>query len=136
MSQPNNYPEWLNATLASDAAEGKGILPGWISALIQQAVVVGPAFVVLASQDDNLAIRRAMESAPTPGSVLVVAGQNGSRTATNVTGLLTDAVEGVEVDFEAVRRCFKYFEREQLIAPLGLATPKKVAKMCGFFVDD
>ena len=116
MSQPNNYPEWLNATLASDAAEGKGILPGWISALIQQSVVVGPAFVVLASQDDNLAVRRAMESAPPPGSVLVVAGQNGSRTATigglmaleiknlGIAGLVTD---GLVRDSQEIRQ-FKF----------------------------
>jgi regulator of RNase E activity RraA len=103
-SEINSYPKWLNATLASDAAGGIGILPGWITALISQAVVVGPAFVVLASQDDNQAVRRAIESPPPPGCVLVVAGQNGSRTATigglmalefknlGVGGLVTDGL--------------------------------------------
>lgn len=48
---------------------------------------MGPAFVALMSQDDNLAVRKAIEAAPAPGSVLVVAGGSVSRSAT-IGGLL------------------------------------------------
>jgi 4-hydroxy-4-methyl-2-oxoglutarate aldolase len=83
----NEFPEWLAATLASDATEGRGVLPPWIHALTSEARAVGPAFVALMSQDDNLSVREALKASPPPGSVLVVAGGSTSRTAT-IGGLL------------------------------------------------
>lgn len=77
-----SYPEWLNATLASDGAEGRNVLPSWISALNQNSLVVGPAFVVMASQDDNLSVFEAIASNPPAGCVLVVGGLQTSRKAT------------------------------------------------------
>ena len=81
------FPEWLASTLASDAAGGRGVLPSWVASLKSGARAVGPAFVALMSQDDNLAVRKAIEAAPVPGSVLVVAGGSVSRSAT-IGGLL------------------------------------------------
>lgn len=81
------YPDWLAATLASDAAEGRGVLPTWISSLRPTACIVGPALTVLVSQDDNLAVRQAIGSPLARGSVLVVAGGSNSRTAV-IGGLL------------------------------------------------
>jgi len=78
----NEFPAWLTSTLASDATEGRGVLPPWIASLKPDARAVGPAFVALMSQDDNLSVREAIKASPPPGSVLVVAGGSTSRTAT------------------------------------------------------
>jgi len=78
----NEFPAWLTSTLASDATEGRGVLPLWIGSLKLGARAVGPAFVALMSQDDNLSVREAIKASPPPGSVLVVAGGSTSRTAT------------------------------------------------------
>ena len=78
----DRYPEWLNATLASDAAEGRGVLPLSIKPLRADWRVVGPAFVVLGSTDDNLAVTRAVATPPPAGCVMVVGGQSESQTAT------------------------------------------------------
>lgn len=78
----DRYPDWLSATLASDAAEGRGVLPAWIGVLQSGSRIAGPAFVVQASQDDNLAVSQAVTSAPAPGCVLVVGGHSTSRAAT------------------------------------------------------
>jgi 4-hydroxy-4-methyl-2-oxoglutarate aldolase len=83
----NEFPEWLSATLASDAAAGQGVLPGWIRAQLPDARAVGPAFVALTSQDDNQCVREVLNAEPPPGSVLVIAGGSTSRTAT-IGGLL------------------------------------------------
>lgn len=83
----NEFPDWLSSTLASDASEGKGVLPPWIGSLKPEAQAIGPAFVVLVSQDDNLSVREAIRASPRPGSILVVAGGNTSRTAT-IGGLM------------------------------------------------
>ena len=83
----NEFPAWLTSTLASDATEGQGVLPPWISSLKPDARAVGPAFVALMSQDDNLSVREAIKASPLPGSVLVVAGGSTSRTAT-IGGLM------------------------------------------------
>src|SRR5258708_33947303 len=48
---------------------------------------IGPAYVALMSQDDNLSVREAIQAPYTPGCVLIVAGGNTSRTAT-IGGLL------------------------------------------------
>ena len=81
------YPKWLVSTLASDAAGGQHILPEWIHALKPNSLVVGPAFVVLAAQDDNLAVVQALKKAPPAGCVMIVGGMNTSRSAT-IGGLL------------------------------------------------
>ncbi|TMD72743.1 MAG: RraA family protein [Chloroflexi bacterium] len=83
----NEFPAWLTSTLASDATEGRGVLPPWIGSLKPGARAVGPAFVALMSQDDNLSVREAIKASPLPGSVLVVAGGSTSRTAT-IGGLM------------------------------------------------
>jgi regulator of RNase E activity RraA len=98
------FPEWLAATLASDATEGQGVLPNSILPLQADSHIVGPARVVLMSQDDNLSVRAVMEAPLTPGSILVVAGGSTSRTATigglmalemqqlGIVGLVTDGL--------------------------------------------
>jgi len=83
----NEFPDWLASTLASDATAGRGVLPPWIGPLKPGVRAVGPAFVALMSQDDNLSVREAMHASPQPGSVLVVAGGSTSRTAT-IGGLM------------------------------------------------
>ncbi len=83
----NEFPAWLASTLASDATQGRGVLPPWIGSLKPDARAVGPAFVALTSQDDNLSVREAIKASPPPGSVLVVAGGSTSRTAT-IGGLM------------------------------------------------
>lgn len=96
------FPDWLAATLASDATEGQGVLPSFIQPLCSDSRIVGPAHVVLMSQDDNLSVRKAMEAPPAPGTVLVAAGGSVSRTAAigglmalemhlaGIAGLITD----------------------------------------------
>lgn len=75
-------PDWLASTLASDATGGQGVLtPAAFRALSPQATVVGPALVVTVSTDDNLAMRDVPASVAAPGTVLVVAGAEQSRTA-------------------------------------------------------
>ena len=83
----NEFPDWLASTLASDATAGVGVLPPWIGPLKAGVRAVGPAFVALMSQDDNLSVREAMHASPQPGAVLVVAGGGTSRTAT-IGGLM------------------------------------------------
>ncbi len=83
----NEFPDWLASTLASDATEGRGVLPLWISSLKPDARAVGPAFVALMGQDDNLSVREAIQAPHAPGAVLVVAGGSTSRTAT-IGGLM------------------------------------------------
>lgn len=97
-------PEWLNATLASDASEGEGVLPNSILPLQANSLVVGPAAVALMSQDDNLSVRKVLENLPEPGTVLVVAGGSASHAATvgglmalemqnaGIAGLVTDGL--------------------------------------------
>ena len=84
-------PDWLNATLAADAvmsaaSGGAGgryvILPGVLRPLRPDWRVIGRAFTVQASTDDNLAVNLAVKAPPPPGCVLVVGGHLGSRTAT------------------------------------------------------
>jgi 4-hydroxy-4-methyl-2-oxoglutarate aldolase len=101
---PEQYPAWLSSTLASDAAEGRNVLPAWISCLKSDSTLIGPAFLVLASQDDNQAVVRAVAGSPTPGCILVVGGMSTSKTATigglmaleiqnaGISGLVTDGL--------------------------------------------
>src|SRR5947209_7082022 len=95
----DKFPDWLASTLASDASEGRGVLPSWIGALKPDTRAVGPAFVALMSQDDNLSVREAIQAPHSPGSVLVVAGGNTSRTAT-IGGLI--ALEMQQAGFIAL----------------------------------
>lgn len=81
------YPDWLASTLASDATGGRNVLPEWIRALRPNSLVVGPAFVVLAAHEDNLAVVQALKKSPLQDCVMVVAGMNTSRTAT-IGGLM------------------------------------------------
>ena len=83
----SGFPIWLASTLASDATEGRGALPLWIHSIASDARVVGPAFVTLMSQDDNLSVREAIHASQAVGCVLVVAGGSTSRTAT-IGGLM------------------------------------------------
>ena len=83
----HEFPDWLASTLASDATEGRGVLPPWIGSLKPGVRAAGPAFVALMSQDDNLSVREAIQTPHSPGSVLVVAGGSTSRTAT-IGGLM------------------------------------------------
>jgi len=73
------FPEWLAATLASDASGGEGVLPNFILPLIPGSRLVGRASVAQMSQDDNLVMRHVLDAPPAPGSVLVVAGGSTSR---------------------------------------------------------
>ncbi|GAB4444267.1 MAG: hypothetical protein OHK0015_45420 [Chloroflexi bacterium OHK40] len=111
--QQADYPAWLNTTLAADAAEGAGVLAGWMVALQPESRLVGPAFVITSCTDDNQALRRAVAGPLPQGCVLVVGGQSGSRTATigdlmalelqlaGVAGLVTD---GLVRDAREIRR--------------------------------
>jgi 4-hydroxy-4-methyl-2-oxoglutarate aldolase len=83
----HEFPDWLTSTLASDATEGRGVLPLWVGSLKPDVRAAGPAFVALMSQDDNLSVREAIQTPHSPGSVLVVAGGSTSRTAT-IGGLM------------------------------------------------
>ncbi len=95
----DKFPDWLASTLASDATEGRGVLPTWIGALKPDTQAVGPALVALMSQDDNLAVREAIQAPHSAGSVLVVAGGSSSRTAT-IGGLM--ALEMQQAGFIAL----------------------------------
>jgi regulator of RNase E activity RraA len=95
-------PEWLSSTLAADGAAGEGALPYWIHALSPDATVTGPALVVALGRDDNTPMRAVPDAVTTPGTVLVVAGADESRTAVLgdivATGLLAAGIAGVVTD--------------------------------------
>ena len=92
----DEFPAWLASTLASDATAGRGVLPPWIGPLKPGARAVGPAFVALISQDDNLSVREELKASPPPGLVLVVAGGGTSRTAT-IGGLMALEMQHTEI---------------------------------------
>jgi len=92
----NEFPMWLTATLASDATEGQGVLPNTILPLQSALCIVGPARVVLISQDDNLAVRTVLEAPPAPGSILVVGGGNTSHAAV-IGGLMALEMQNVGI---------------------------------------
>ena len=105
-------PDWLTATLASDAMQGLGVVRPGLRPLERDWRIAAPAYVIQASQDDNLAVVAALATAPV-GSVLVVSGHASSRTATigdimasefaarGVVGLVTD---GLIRDSAEIRR--------------------------------
>lgn len=92
----NEFPDWLASTLASDATEGRGVLPLWVNSLKPDARAVGPAFVALMGQDDNLSVREAIQAPHATGSVLIVAGGSTSRTAT-IGGLMALEMQNVGI---------------------------------------
>ena len=106
-------PPWLTATLASDAAQGRGVVQPGLRPLDPAWRVAAPALVVQASQDDNQAVVSALAGPPPGGVVLVVSGHATSRTATigdimaadlkahGVVGLVTD---GLIRDASEIRR--------------------------------
>ena len=95
--------DWLTATLASDAAQGHGVVRLGLRPLERDWRIAAPAYVVQASHDDNQAVVTALATAPT-GSVLVVSGHATSQAATigdimaselaacGVIGLVTDGL--------------------------------------------
>jgi 4-hydroxy-4-methyl-2-oxoglutarate aldolase len=95
-------PDWLASTLAADASGGEGALPTWIRALSPSVTVVGRALVVSIARDDNQAMRDVADAVKAPGTFLVVAGGEESRTA--ILGdlvareLLTAGVSAVVTD--------------------------------------
>ncbi len=74
-------PDWLATTLASDATGGCGVLSEWVRPLRPGQRLTGPALVVALTRDDNAAMRDIAAARPAPGTVLVVAGAEQSRTA-------------------------------------------------------
>lgn len=76
MASPNADHDlsWLTSTVASDAAEGRGVLPEWTRPIQPGSHVVGRAVVVMAPEDDNLAVRGAAMGDPLDGRVLVIGG--------------------------------------------------------------
>jgi 4-hydroxy-4-methyl-2-oxoglutarate aldolase len=72
---------WLTSTLASDAAGGSGVLPAYIRALKPGPRLVGAVTTCTVSKDDNLSVRKAIESGPRTGPILVVGGAETSKTA-------------------------------------------------------
>src|ERR1700687_2986836 len=77
-----SLPEWLSATLASDAAQGQGVVQPGLRPLDPASRVAAPALVVQVSTDDNQAVVAALGTPPPAGVVLVVSGHTASRTAT------------------------------------------------------
>lgn len=109
----NEFPDWLASALASDASDGRGILPPWIGSLKPEAQAIGPALVVLVSQDDNLSVREAIRTSPRPGSILVVAGGSTSRTAIigglmalemQLAGIIALVTDGLVRDAREIRQ--------------------------------
>jgi 4-hydroxy-4-methyl-2-oxoglutarate aldolase len=88
VSEQQTIIEQLTSTLAADTSRGQGALPHWISALDPSARLVGTVEPLWVQRDDNLAVRRLLESpVGYEGAVLVVAGASESDTA--VIGGLT-----------------------------------------------
>lgn len=76
------FPDWLATAVASDASEGRGVLPAAIRPLVRGQHVVGPAFTVQSSTDDNTHVKNSASVPPPRGSILVVAGHEESERAT------------------------------------------------------
>ena len=97
-------PDWISATLASDAAAGSGVVRPGLRPLDPSWRLAAPALVVQASVDDNQAVVSALAAPALAGVVLVVSGHGASRTATigdimaadlaahGVVGLVTDGL--------------------------------------------
>lgn len=123
----------LSSTLASDAADGHGVLDPILRVIRQGAVVAAPASTVRITVNDNLDVRRALQAGGLRGTVLVVAGGSVSRAACmggNLARDLKDAGTVAVVTDAPVRDSSE-------IAELGLpvwsrgATPIKPTKVGG-----
>jgi regulator of RNase E activity RraA len=84
-------PDWLSASLASDACGGRGVMPDWIRPLGFKARVAGYVSVATVGEDDNLFVRRVAATGPSHGPVLVIGGAALSRTAC-LGGLIATAL--------------------------------------------
>jgi 4-hydroxy-4-methyl-2-oxoglutarate aldolase len=72
---------WLSSALASDAATGRGVLPGFIRPLKPGPRLVGAVTTCTVRLDDNLSVRQAIVTGPQTGAILVVGGAGESKTA-------------------------------------------------------
>ena len=73
-------PSWLNATLASDAAKGEGVMALAIRPLRLGQLVAARATTVQIAEGDNLGIQAAIKEGPRGGPLLVAGGSpRGSR---------------------------------------------------------
>jgi len=81
MMTVENSVEWLTSTLASDAADGRGVLPSWVRPVRDGLRIVGYASTATIAPDDNLAVRQALTAGPHTGPVLVVGGGDASQAA-------------------------------------------------------
>jgi 4-hydroxy-4-methyl-2-oxoglutarate aldolase len=75
-----DLPEWLDSTVAADAAGAASALPPSVAPLRPDQRAIGRAQTALASLDDNGVIATVLDL-PADGDVLVVAGAAWSRTA-------------------------------------------------------
>lgn len=82
---------WLTSTLASDAASGRGVLPGSIRPLRPGVRLIGQATTCQVGLDDNLSVRAALEAGPKTGPILVVAGAAESQAAV-LGGLVAESL--------------------------------------------
>lgn len=82
---------WLSTALASDAADGEGVLPEWIRVMRPGVRVIGHASTCQVAPGDNLFVRRALDAGPVAGDVLVVAGAEQSASAI-LGGLVAEAL--------------------------------------------
>jgi len=82
---------WLTASLAADAAEGEGVLPGSIRPLRAGARLVGAASTCSVSPGDNPSVRKALEQGPKGGPILGIAGAAESPAAV-MGGLVAEAL--------------------------------------------
>lgn len=73
--------EWLTSTLASDAMDGRGVLPSWVRPISDGLRVVGYASTATIVADDNLSVRQAITAGPDAGPILVVGGGDSSHAA-------------------------------------------------------
>ena len=107
-------PDWLSATLASDATGGAGVMAETVRALRAGQRVSGPALTVSLSRDDNAGMRGVAAAEPAAGTILVVGGAAHSRTACmgdlvarellalGIAGVVTDGLVRDSVEIAAL----------------------------------
>jgi 4-hydroxy-4-methyl-2-oxoglutarate aldolase len=124
---------WLTATLAADAAEGKGVLPGTIRPLRHGARLVGTVSTCAVVPGDNASVRAALEAGPQGGPILVVGGAAESPAAI-MGGLVAEALsiksftavvtDGLVRDSEEVAEFLKVWCRgATTLAPVKKSKP-------------
>ncbi len=72
---------WLTATLASDASDGRGVLPEWVRLIQPGRHIVGYAAAVMSPEDDNLAVRQMAGNGSLADRILVIGGLATARAA-------------------------------------------------------